>query len=331
MSGLFSVSYTGRYSQTQCHLVPCPVMSVQGVAALDDVLAGKMKGAPRLTPNEKKALSALLALLRQLPVQTLPFVRFGAEAVPGKRKPPVSASTARREFEVFSRPRALTKVHVVWGVEDSNAGLSVLPMPPPELKRHMALARKVCRAIDAFGKTSGGVFFERVGVNADTRSQTRLPSLLLTPVDETDPWPVFSRYAAVNENGGFLRQEMVRSGSWTEFLSSSVVSKIGQATLFPSLKEALEKAEGARCGYDNGSPIVHQWTIIEAPVHFAGLADGIPPHPLFPKVGPLARQQLDEAITKDEVRRKLEELDKVKREHPEWFEPVPPPRLQRRL
>jgi hypothetical protein len=331
MSGLFSVSYAGRYSQTQCRLVPCPVMSVQGVAALDDVLAGKMKGAPRLTPDEKKALSVLLVLVRQLPVETLPFVRFGAETVSGKRRPPVSASTARTEFEVFNRPRALTKVHAIWGVEDSNARLSVLPMPPPELKRHMALARKVCRAIENFRKTSGGVFFERVGVHADTRSQTRLPSLSLTPIDETDPWPAFSLYAAVNEDGGFLRQAMVRSGSWAEYLSSSVVFEIGQATLFSSLGEALEKATGARCGYDNGTPIVHQWTLIEAPVHFAGLAEGMLAHPLFPGVGPLARQQLDDAITKDEVRRKLEELDKVRQDHPEWFEPAPPPRLQRRL
>ena len=318
--------------QVRCKPVASPFMSLLGVAALEDLLLGKIRVTPVLSPTQKKALGDFLTLTRQCPVETLPFERHALEVPAAKRKPvvwPRSKNASIAMTVVSTRP---TKAHVVWRPEHVAAGFFPSPMSPEDLANHISLARKVRAAFNRLSKVCGIFFFEKLGVHIQSGAFYILDEMTLTPLDDQNPWPGFSLFVAVNAEGGFLARPA--PSTRPEYATPwRIVATPEMAAFFPSLEEARSSAARAWFENEEGHHVrEHEsWAFLESPVSFSGLAENSPGMALFPGMVPLARQQLDEAITKDEVRRKLEELDKVKREHPEWFEPVPPPRLQRRL
>lgn len=326
MTGLYAFTCEDHNGiQVRCKPVAWPFMSVLGVTALEDLLLGKIRGAPALSSTQKKALENFLTLTRQCPVETLPFERHALEVPAAKRKPvvwPRSKSESIPMTVVSSRP---TRAHVVWRPEHVDAGFFPSPMAPEDLASHINLAKKVRAAFNRLSKVFGLFFFEKIGVHIQSGAFYILDEMAMTPLDDQNPWPGFSLFVAVNAEGGFLARPA--PSTRPEYATPwRIVATPEMAGFFSSLEEARESATRAWFENEKGHHVrEHEWAFLESPVCFSGLAESSPGLALFPAVGPLTRQKLDEAITEDEIRRKLEELDAIKKNHPELFAPLPPP------
>ena len=309
-----------------------PVLSVLGVTAMDDLLQGRLRGAPRLGVDQKKHLSAFLDLIRQFPVENRPHDRHGSEVPFAKRRHIPTVREAENGDFLRYPPIRPVAVHVLWVAQQMEAGVDQPGIDEKALRAHQAMARKASAALRRFCRTlpDPDFFFRRIGVNVWTDFGDYILPVRFDPVDGDNPFPEGFLFVAVNENGGFLHERERVAFSSGYRVPWGVVA-LGQATLYSSFQKAKKAAEEAWFDRpDFGVAPVYTWTILQSPIRLF-LAEGQSGHPLFTGLQPMARQQLDEAIAKDEVRRMREELEQVKKDHPDWFGPAPVPRIVRRL
>jgi hypothetical protein len=319
---IYAISRKTLHGEQKGCLVQDPLITVMGVAALEAFLAGRLKGAPVLSAHHQQCIGRFVAMAKSLPVDVLPFSRFGNDVKAANRKAAVFRGPQPPKV-ISRRP---VKAHFVWAVEPLSSGRFPSPLDQAAMDAHLDLARKVKRAFDRCGH-----LLDRLHVNVDETVLGFLPAITLREVDASVPAHPFSCYVAICDEGSFYRKKAFPSiyeRPWT------LVDDVSEATLFFSkgeLFEAVNKKTVFDAVEDELTGRTLRWTILEAPIHFTALAEGMPAPAAYPGLKSLAHQQLDEAIGKDEVRRKLDELDEVRKAHPEWFEAPPGPRVPGRL
>ena len=319
---VYAISRQALHGEQKGRLVQDPLITVMGLTALEDFLAGRLRGAPALSPHHQKCIGRFVALAKSLPVQTLPFSRFGNEVEAAQRKPTVFRGP-QPPGVISRRP---VKAHFVWAVEPLPSGRFPSPLDQTAMDAHLDLARKVKRAFDRCGH-----LLDRLHVHVDETVLGFLPAITLREVDASVPAHPFSCYVAICDEGSFYRKKAFPSifeRPW------ALVDEASEATLFFSKSELLEEVNKKTVFDDVEDELTGRtlrWTIMEAPIHFTALAESMPAPAAYPGLKSLAHQQLDEAISREEIRRKLDELEQVRKDHPEWFEATPGPRVPARL